>query len=200
MSILGYLRPLVQGRDTGSRPLTAPTTALAVGFTISSVLAYAILYGVGAVLPDRDVPAKVLIVGVVMALLALADTGVGALRTPMWQRQTPRDAVHAWGLTRGALVWGFDLGLGFTTFRITSLTWVGFVAALLHVVPWWSGVFYAAGYLIPSIIAVYVATPGQPAWALIDRIARSYRVVRHTATIALAIAAAAFLADAMFTF
>ena len=70
-------------------------------------------------------------VGAAGCLLLLADL---RMRTPTLQRQTcstwyrERGAATAWAL------WGFDLGLGFSTIRLSSLYWlmVLFVAAFVQ--------------------------------------------------------------------
>ena len=148
---MGYIRPLVQGvskEQVNRRPLLA----LAGGFIVSAVLIYAVLWitGLALGLPHLSVGVRLLVASGVILIGAAADSGRFPLRGLSWQRQTPRIAWVMFGPTRAALLWGFDAGLAFTTYRITSLTWVGFGAALLHLAPWWSGLMYGAAFIIPT--------------------------------------------------
>lgn len=63
-------------------------------------------------------------IAIIGIILALADFGVGGTRTPTFHRQTCPAWWRAFGHARTALLWGFDLGLGFTTIRLASLYWV----------------------------------------------------------------------------
>src|SRR5690348_15479587 len=73
--------------------------------------------GVAAVLP---VGPRYLVLAVCVAVLLVLDA-LG--RTPRWNRQTPqRLRVLPPGL-RGFL-WGLDIGMLFTTIKVTSLVWV----------------------------------------------------------------------------
>ena len=77
--------------------------------------------------------------------LLLADLGLLGLRTPTLRRQTS----STWYRKRGPRavwpLWGFDLGLGFSTIRLSSLYWlmVLFVAAFVSPV------------LAPLVFALY---------------------------------------------
>ena len=75
----------------------------------------------------------VVAVGVAGCALLLADLGLLGLRTPTLRRQTGSTWYHKRGPRAVWLFWGFDLGLGFTTIRLSSLYWllVLFVAAFV---------------------------------------------------------------------
>lgn len=71
------------------------------------------------------------VIALASAGLALCDLGLGGLTTPTSRRQTaPR-----WWRQRGAVVamllWGLDLGLGFTTVRVASAFWAVSLLALV---------------------------------------------------------------------
>jgi hypothetical protein len=55
-----------------------------------------------------------------------------------------------------ALLWGLDTGLGFTTYRVSSLTWVAMTSILFGQMPWWSGVMYGLGFVIPLLVVCFV--------------------------------------------
>lgn len=157
MSFIGYLRPLVQGRATDERPLRRPVATLAAGFTTSAMLVTAIVYALGAALRSGlhlSLGVRITVACVFLVGFALLDSGKLPLGTPMWRRQTPRRLFYMFGATRGALLWGIDTGLMVTTFRVTSLTWVTLTLAFLGLLPWWAGVAYAAGFVIPAAILI----------------------------------------------
>jgi hypothetical protein len=69
-------------------------------------------------------------IAIIGIILALSDFGIGGMRTPTLRRQTCPAWRRAFGHARAALLWGFDLGLGFTTIRIASLYWVMLLVVL----------------------------------------------------------------------
>jgi hypothetical protein len=68
------------------------------------------------------------------------------------RRQTPKDILHRLGARRAAIAWGLDTGLVFTTYRVSFLSWALLGLAVLGVTPWWAGLGYAAGFLVPLLI------------------------------------------------
>jgi hypothetical protein len=105
------------------------------GLTLGSLLA-ALLLATMAYILGRALEAVVPETARVAALAA----GVGALavadllgRTPHVWRQVPQALVRMLPSGRLGLVWGFDMGLLFTTQKVVSLGW----AALLAVVLLW---------------------------------------------------------------
>ncbi|MGH3623078.1 MAG: hypothetical protein ACRDQ5_15000 [Sciscionella sp.] len=110
----------------------------------------------------------------------------------MVRRQTPQRLFTVFGPARGALAWGLDTGLAITTLRVTSLTWAGLTAAILGLVPWWSGLAYAAGFTVPSLVLILLIPrrhsdhpdgPREPIW-LMDRVARIGPGMRRLALLA----------------
>jgi len=129
--MVGAIGPHVQGKRQGSvRSVTLFTLGAVVGAAITGSLVG--LLGAAA----QDLASeRVLAVAVGSAgfVLLLADLGFLGLRTPTLRRQTS----SAWYRERGDraawALWGFDLGLGFSTIRLSSLYWlmVLFVAAFV---------------------------------------------------------------------
>jgi hypothetical protein len=137
-----------------------------------------------------------------LALLAflLLDSGVLTVGTPMWRRQTPLSLFYRFGPVKGALLWGLDTGLMFTTYRVTSLTWATWTLALVHLLPWWGGTVYAAGFLLPSAVAITVVPwrdgigdRVEPNW-LLDRLGFLDPLMRRIAPVTFVAAAADCLA------
>ncbi|MGH7511167.1 MAG: hypothetical protein ACREMZ_17140 [Gemmatimonadales bacterium] len=74
-------------------------------------------------------------------------------------RQTPKSLGRRLG--RGdltAFVWGFDIGTGVSTFRVTSAIWLGLLAVFLGLVPFYVGWFYGVGVAVT--VSVLVALTG----------------------------------------
>ena len=141
--MVGAIGPHVQGKRQGSaRSVTLFTLGAVAGAAITGSLVG--LVGAAAqALADERVLAVV--VGAAGCVLLLADLGFLGWRTPTLRRQTS----SAWYRERGPraawALWGFDLGLGFSTIRVSSLYWlmVLFVAAFVSPV------------LAPLVFALY---------------------------------------------
>jgi hypothetical protein len=128
--MIGVIGPLVQGkrelRGTG-RPVAVFALGAVVGAALTGVVVGALAAGFQALAGEG---VRAVVVGVAGCLLLLVDLG---LRTPTLRRQTcstwyrERGPGFAWPL------WGFDLGLGFSTIRLSSLYWLMalFVAAFV---------------------------------------------------------------------
>jgi hypothetical protein len=115
------------------RRSTAQGTRFLLGLLVGELLASALLaltaYLIGTV---AALVAPLLLREVLTAVIVLG-LGVADLmnRTPHIWRQVPQRFVRTMPPGRLGLVWGFDLGLLFTTQKSTSLTWVALVAATL---------------------------------------------------------------------
>jgi hypothetical protein len=140
--MIGVIGPLVQGKRElrGSvRSVTVFALGAVAGAAVTGALIGLLAAGVQEVAGES---LRALAVGVAGCLLLLVDLG---LRTPTLRRQTcstwyrERGAAFAWPL------WGFDLGLGFSTIRLSSLYWlmVLFVAA------------FVSPLLAPLVLAFY---------------------------------------------
>ncbi|HEY6149771.1 MAG TPA: hypothetical protein VIW19_04580 [Gaiellaceae bacterium] len=128
--MIGVIGPLVQGKrqlrgSVGS--VAAFALGAVAGAATTGVLVALLAAGVQSL---ADEGARAVAVGVAGCALLLIDLG---LRTPTVRRQT----CSTWYRERGPRfawpVWGFDLGLGFSTIRLSSLYWlmVLFVAAFV---------------------------------------------------------------------
>jgi hypothetical protein len=141
--MVGVIGPLVQGK----RELRGSGRSIAL-FTVGA-MAGAALTGVaigvlaGAVRLAWDVPA--LAVGAAGCVLLLADLGIFGLRTPTLLRQTCSTWYREGGRQSVWALWGFDLGLGFSTIRLSSLYWLMVLFVAAFVSPW----------LAPVVLACY---------------------------------------------
>lgn len=64
------------------------------------------------------------VIAVSASLLLVADLRASLFKTPSLRRQTCSTWYRRFGPARTFLIWGFDLGLGFSTIRVSSLFWV----------------------------------------------------------------------------
>jgi hypothetical protein len=152
--MIGVIGPLVQGKRE-LRGSVGSIARFALGAVAGAALT-GVLVGVLA-LAFQSVAGegvRAVVVGVAGCVLLLVDL---ALRTPTLRRQT----CSTWYRERGPRfawpVWGFDLGLGFSTIRLSSLYWfmVLFVAAFVPpaLVPLVL-VFYGLGLAVVVFAAV----------------------------------------------
>jgi len=131
--MVGVIGPLVEGK----RQLRGPLASVAlfglgavVGASIMGVLVGLFGAGVQSLADER---ALAIAVGAAGFVLLLADLGVLGLRTPTLRRQTGSTWYRELGPRMAWPFWGLDLGLGFSTIRLSSLYWfmVLFVAAFV---------------------------------------------------------------------
>lgn len=125
----------------------------AVGFTASSLVVFATASSIGR-LAAETVPAEVRVVGVLAALLTSMAIDGYTIKRKTWcpvtpNRQTPKMIYYRHGARRAALAWGLDTGLIVTTYRVSSISWALLLLALMGVTPWWVGLAYSAGFVVP---------------------------------------------------
>jgi Na+/citrate or Na+/malate symporter len=129
--------------------------ALAVGGVAAGLVLAVPMYLVGSalhhVLPR---PGRVALLAAVVVVFAVADL---LNRTPHVSRQVPQRLVRELPPGVLGLVWGFDLGLLFTTQKTVSLIWASMAAAIL-----------LAPATAPVLLAVvaFTATAAVSAWSM----------------------------------
>ena len=128
--MIGVIGPLVQGKRE-LRGTGRPVAVFAVGAILGAAVTGAVVGVLAAVFQAvAGEGVRAVVVGVAGGVLLLVDL---SLRTPTLRRQT----CSTWYRERGPRfawpLWGFDLGLGFSTIRLSSLYWlmVLFVAAFV---------------------------------------------------------------------
>ena len=194
----------MKGTSPSSSAAYRPALLLAGGFIASAVAVYALVWSIGAGITGSfhgGAPTAWVGAAALAAFLAM-DLGLFGLSTPMWRRQTPRHWYPRFGADAAGLLWGLDAGTVVTTFRVTSLSWAGLALGLLGLAPWWSGLMYALGFVLPFGVSVAVpggrpALPGQePTW-LLDRLHSAEGRMRGAGRIVLAAGAAACVVAAL---
>lgn len=128
--MIGVIKPLVKAADSG-RALFLGLALFVLGTLVSAGLVGMVTGGIGStvatVLPSH---AATVVLGALAVTLGVADLRLFRLRTPGIRRQTASYLLRALG-PLGWLVWGLDLGLGFSTVRMTSLYWYALAGVLL---------------------------------------------------------------------
>lgn len=130
---MGVIRPLVQRsarieKQQGMGALAAFTLGSVVGALFLGLLVELVAVAV----PARGGRFTLIIWGVFSTSILLADT-IG--RTPFSRFGVSRQTCPAWRNpthpARSSFAWGIDLGLGVTTFRVTSAYWVALAGCVL---------------------------------------------------------------------
>src|SRR5665213_1845090 len=117
-------RPLVK-EATRPQQWLIPYIAYAIGTTGSGIALGTTLGAIGSVLlPRQALSLALALSGIAGIVLALCDFGVAGARTPTLKRQTNPVWWRTVGREGAMFLWGSDIGLGFTTIRVTSVYWL----------------------------------------------------------------------------
>ncbi len=152
--MVGMIRPLVKG--SAGRAVKA-LGLFWLGALLSSALMGAVFSAAGLlirpVLPERFW--WVVIAGLAI-VLAIADLGIGGLRTPGFRRQTYSFWWQTMGPKKAWLAWGAHLGLGVATVRATSIYWL-VIAMVVLVTPIATGPVILVTYSVGLAAGVGIA-------------------------------------------
>jgi cytochrome c biogenesis protein CcdA len=130
-------------------PVGALTSATVLGATVAAIGRLAVPLSV----TNNQ---RMLVIAAAAAVGVMTDSGLFGLNTPTLRRQTSSVWLHRYGFERVGLLWGLDLGLGFTTIRVSSLFWVVLVGCFVAAAPVTGSAImacYAAGLVI-GIVSV----------------------------------------------
>lgn len=140
--MIGVIGPLVKGKRE-LRGSVGPVALFGAGAIAGAVFTGSVIGVLGAMLqPLAGERTLALVVGGVGCALLLVDLRLG---TPSLQRQTCSTWYRDRGARRAWALWGFDLGLGFSTIRLSSLYWLTALFVAAFVSPW----------LAPLVLAFY---------------------------------------------
>lgn len=122
----GVAGPMLRSdRRAGVRLLAGLLAGELAAGVLLAVPAYLLSKGLHATLSQ---PARLWLLAAVCLVFGAADM---ANRTPRVQRQVPEALLHRLPPGTVGVVWGFDLGLLFTTQKAVSLIWVAIAAGIL---------------------------------------------------------------------
>src|SRR5689334_4905487 len=155
--MIGVIGPLVRGKRElrGSVGPVAVFALAAVAGAATTGTLIGVLGGAGARVPA-------IAVGVAGCVLLLADLVLG---TPTLRRQTCSTWYRERGHRRTWAMWGFDLGLGFSTIRLSSLYWLMVLFVAAFVAPVLAPLvlaFYGLGLGVAFAAAVYAQARSTP--------------------------------------
>jgi len=144
--------------------------AFAAAFLIAALGAFGVI-SIGATslgVGDLPLQRRIALGGAGMVLLALADLRAMKRSTycPIgWRRQTPRTLMRRHHMLVVATLWGLDTGLVVTTFRVAAVTWAALYLAALDLAPWWAGIAYGMGFIVPFTVLLIRPELGRAARA-----------------------------------
>jgi hypothetical protein len=151
---------------------------LIVGGIVAGILLAVPAYLIGNLLREvLSPPARLWVLAALCVLFGAADL---MNRTPHVWRQVPQQMVHT--LSPGVLgvVWGFDLGLLFTTQKVVSLIWVALAATILLDPPAAAGVLASIAVLASVSVAGLSAAQGMAKFGSGGGVRQWVRRVRRT--------------------
>lgn len=140
--MIGVIGPLVKGKRE-VRGSVGSVALFGVGAVLGALVTGSLIGLLGAGLQSlAGERTLALVVGVAGCVLLVVDL---AVRTPSLRRQTCSTWYRDIGARKSWALWGFDLGLGFSTIRLSSLYWLTalFVAA------------FVSPFLAPLVLAFY---------------------------------------------
>ena len=200
--MIGMIRPLVQGSPMSLRAGTA-LVLYATGAVLGALVTGTAVTIAQAATSHLDVRWRWITLGAIAAGLAAADLDFWRLHTPSLRRQTGAQWPRTMGPRRAWLAWGFDMALGFTTIRVTSLIWLALAAAVL-VIASPAGFLVAGAYaagvtmeLIGATCGLHFRTILQPVFGEMRLLSLSSTLSKSSGVISLAVAFTSFMRAAL---
>lgn len=153
--MIGEITPLVQA--AGRRTWSKAAIAHVAGAASSAAFLGLLLGSAGLLLGlDRSMPGTGVLIGATLLACSLRDAGVTRVRLPSLHRQTPRWFRAQFTPIWYGLLWGADLGQGWTT-RILFTGYYGLVLwAVLSADPRAAALVlgaYGLGRVLPVLVA-----------------------------------------------
>lgn len=142
--------------------------AFGIAFVVGATAIFTIVAGLGLLTGAASLPApwRLGLAGMGLLILAVIDVlAIGkSTYCPLgWRRQTPRFLMRRHPAVVVAAVWGFDTGLAITTFRVAAVTWGALLLTGLGLAPWWSGLGYGLGFVLPFSALLWLHPVGRSA-------------------------------------
>lgn len=153
--MIGVIGPLVKGKRE-LRGSVGSVVVFGVGAIAGALVTGSLIGLLAAALQSlAKEETLALVVGVAGCLLLLIDL---SSRTPTLRRQTCSTWYRDRGARRAWVLWGFDLGLGFSTIRLSSLYWLTALVVAAFVSPFLAPLvlaFYGLGLAVAFAVAVF---------------------------------------------
>jgi hypothetical protein len=189
----GVAGPLIRNARTRGRG-TRFLAGLVIGGAAGGAALAVPVYLLGLLLGPVPEWARLTVLAAVCTALAVADF---TSRTPHVWRQVPQGLVNRLPSGSLGLVWGFDLGLLFTTQKTTSLVWVALAALVLLQPASAAVVLIGVSVMATIVIAASSMSAGaddrtDPGWR-----AKWLRQVRRGSSVAIVVVTALTVAQAL---
>lgn len=147
--------PLVKEARSALPTLAAYTGGSIAGGAVTGSLISLIAIELQPALSSAE---RAAVVGLAASVFLWTDLRARLFDTPSLRRQTCSTWYRRLGPTKTFLIWGFDLGLGFSTIRVSSLFWVVVVGVAVAVPPDAAPAVMAAyGLSLPISLLVFVS-------------------------------------------
>jgi hypothetical protein len=151
------------GRRRSRRQWSA-LSAFALGAVAGGVITATLAWSLSGL--PRALPQSVRWAVLTLVVLVALSRDLRLLRIPLPQRsrQVPRDAFDR-SFLRGAMRFGFELGLGFRTYLPSALPYVLLASILLVVPDYRTALLGGIGFgLARGLVPVFRVSTGDPAW------------------------------------
>lgn len=150
--------PLVKEARTAFSAMFAYTVGSAAGAAVTGGLLVPIAIALQSALSSAQ---RAGLVAAAASALWYADFRAPLFNTPSLRRQTCSTWYRRFGPGKTFLIWGFDLGLGFSTIRVSSLFWVLAIGVASAVRPESApAVMLAYGVSLPTSLLLTLAWKG----------------------------------------
>lgn len=158
--------PSVQGSSISRAARIRLSATIATAFIAGATLFFALVHVLSrwSGLAEVSAGTRAGAGAVGLLLLAALDVRARSRRTycPVGpRRQTPKSLIHRRSPTFVAAAWGLDIGLAFTTIRVTALTWGAALLAALGLSGLFAGLWYGLAFAIPFVLLLWTHRVGR---------------------------------------
>lgn len=155
----GTLGPLVQGSFISLHRRIRLTVLFTAAFVLGSLVTFTLASLLGELIsPVISFKRRVICTAVGLVLLSINDAisiHNDTYCSLSLRRQTPKILLRRHGVLAAAAVWGFDLGIVVSTFRVASATWGILMMVSFGWVTPWSALLYSTGFLAPLLFLMW---------------------------------------------
>lgn len=149
--------PSLSGRKSGGRFIVSLAAAHVVAASLTVFVLASAAPLIAHTLPHRLI-LSALAIGSVVGIVADVRAVKNRRLSLGLSRQTPKVLLRlgndAW---IAPLIWGFDTGLIWSTFRVSFSSWILLLMALAGVTPPWAGAVYGVAFAIPLLGGVFLS-------------------------------------------
>ena len=158
--------PSVQGSSISRAARIRLSATIAATFVAGATLFFALVHVLSRWSGLADYSDNTRAGAGAVGLLLLAALDLRARRRKTYcpvglRRQTPKSLIHRRSPTFVAAAWGLDIGLAFTTIRVTALTWGAVLLAGLGLSGLFAGLWYGLAFALPFVLLLWTHRVGR---------------------------------------